>query len=242
MICGAGRQRQVELGALGRAAAGFLGRAGAGIQVASVFVHVGKDDAGVVLERVEDSVSMVCVDIDVSDPFQSRFVAQQLDSHTAVVEHAKAGCAVARCVVQPGNGHESAAALLLHDGSGGIQGSPHDAGSRLKDSAEGGRIARIQKPLSAGRAFAHEVHVSRRVKGAQFIFGGHAWLEHVHAPIQAARLKLADKSGMPIGTEGVAVTETVASQALAHDYRDVAVHLSAAAPGRRSYGRSLTQR
>ena len=115
--------------------------------------------------------------------------------------------------------HERAAALALHDRVSGIQGGAHHAGSRLVDASKCRRVAPIQKALPAGRALAHEVDVRGGVEGAQLLFGCNAWLEHAHAPIQAARLELAYECRVAVRTEGMAVAEAVASQALAHDHR-----------------------
>jgi hypothetical protein len=89
-------------------------RTRAGIEVAPVLVEVGEHHRRVVLERVEHPIAVVRVDVDVSDALQSRAL-QQLDRHPAVVEDAKARRALARRVMEPGDGHEGAAALAAHD-------------------------------------------------------------------------------------------------------------------------------
>jgi hypothetical protein len=90
-IAGAGRQGQIELGAGSTALASFFARACAGIQMASVFVNIGKANIGIVFEAVKYAIAVMGIDIDVSNAFKPIATTQQLRRHTAIVEYAKAG-------------------------------------------------------------------------------------------------------------------------------------------------------
>src|SRR5690606_15584114 len=99
-VVGTRRQRNIELCPAGRAGTGLLRRTCAWVQVPAVLVQIREDDARIRLERIEDAVSMVRVDVDVSDGLQPVAATQDLDGHAAVVEHTKSGGAVPRCVMQ----------------------------------------------------------------------------------------------------------------------------------------------
>jgi len=49
------------------AAAGFLGRAGARIQIASILVQVGKDNRRIILEGVKHTITVVRIDVDIGN-------------------------------------------------------------------------------------------------------------------------------------------------------------------------------
>ncbi len=66
------RKRDIQLRATCPARAGLLGSAGAGVEKASVFVEVGEQQIGVVLETVKDTVTVMGIDIDVGNRAGSR--------------------------------------------------------------------------------------------------------------------------------------------------------------------------
>ena len=111
----AGRERDVELGALGSALAGLAGITGPGVQIASVLVDIGEDQVGVVLVRVKDAVAVVHIDVDVGDAADAVLAAQGFDHHPQVVEHAEPGRAVAARVMQSADGLEGTATVAAHD-------------------------------------------------------------------------------------------------------------------------------
>jgi hypothetical protein len=55
------------------------------------------------------------------------------------------------------------------------------------------------------------------VEGVKLLFSCYAWLEDTNAFVQATCLELAYERGVAVRTKGMAVTEAVASQAVAHD-------------------------
>jgi hypothetical protein len=55
------------------------------------------------------------------------------------------------------------------------------------------------------------------MEGVQLLFSCNAWLEDANAFIEATRLELAYERSVAVRTKGMAVTEAVASQAVAHD-------------------------
>jgi hypothetical protein len=126
--------------------------------------------------------------------------------------------------------HKRAATLSLHNRVGGIQSGAHNAGGRFVHASKCGRITSIEKPLPSGRTLSHKVHISGRVKSAQLVFRGNARLENADALVQSTRFELAYECRMAVGTEGMAVTEAVASKAVANDHchgelRPVGFHL-----------------
>jgi hypothetical protein len=54
------------------------------------------------------------------------------------------------------------------------------------------------------------------VEGVKLLFRCNAWLEDLNAFIQATRLELTYERSVTVRTKGMAVTEAVASQAVAH--------------------------
>ena len=107
-------------------------------------MQVGEHHRGILLEGVEHAVAVMRVDVDVADALQARAL-EQLDGHAAVVEHAEAGGAIARRVVQSRDGHEGAPAFAPHDRLHGAQGGADHVGGGFVHAAEGRRIAGIEK-------------------------------------------------------------------------------------------------
>jgi len=178
----------------------------------------------------------VRIDVDVCDAFEPGFLSQKLDSHTAVVKNAETRGTIPRGVMKARDRHKGAATLALHNRVGGIQSRAHDAGGRFVHASKCGRITPIEKPLPADGTLSHKVHIGGRVKSAQLFFRGNARLENADALIQSTRFELAYECRMAVGTEGMAVTEAVASKAVANDHchaerRPVRFHVGASVMG-----------
>jgi len=120
-IVGTRRQRNIELGTRGGTPPDFIARTGAGIEMSTILVDIGKDHRRVGLETVKKTIAMVCVDVDISDPLQPMFAAQPLDEHTAIVERTKPRRAPPGRMVQPRDRHESPPCSASHHGFGGMQ-------------------------------------------------------------------------------------------------------------------------
>jgi hypothetical protein len=71
--------------------------------------------------------------------------------------------------------------------------------------------------LATGGTLSDKVHVGGCVEGVKLLFSCNAWVEDVNAFIQATRLELAYERSVAVRTKGMAVTEAVASQAVADD-------------------------
>ncbi len=102
------RYGDVELGARGGAAPGFLRATRARVEVTAVLVDVGEDQVRIALESVIDAVAVMGIDIHVSNALQAVIPAQHFHRHAAVVENAETRGPAARGVMQPGDGNERA--------------------------------------------------------------------------------------------------------------------------------------
>ena len=89
IVAGAWWHRNIKFGAGGRSLARFLGSPGSRIEESAVFVQVCKNQVGVVLESIEDTVPVMRVDIDVGNALQSVLLSQVFDRNTAIIEYAK---------------------------------------------------------------------------------------------------------------------------------------------------------
>jgi hypothetical protein len=89
-----GRERQVELRALGQVAADLVRMTGARVEEVAVLVDVDDDQVRVGLVRIVTG-SVMHVDADVADARDSEARAH-VDDHAEIVEHAEAGRAAAR--------------------------------------------------------------------------------------------------------------------------------------------------
>ena len=69
----------------------------------AILVHIGDQHVRIRLEPVEHAIAVMGIDVDVGDAPQTVLATQVLDRHAAIVEHAEAGGAAARCVMQPGD-------------------------------------------------------------------------------------------------------------------------------------------
>src|ERR1700740_1392454 len=118
-------------------------------------MHVREDDRRIVFERVEPTIAVVGVDIDVSDAFQPQLLPQELDGDTTVVKNAETRSTIPRGVMKPRDRYESTAALALHNRVGSIQSSPHDAGGRFVHASKCRRVAPVEKTLPASGTLSH---------------------------------------------------------------------------------------
>ena len=84
-------------------------------------MDVGENQISIALEGIEHAVTVVRVDVHVGHAPDAMHRAQRLDRHAQIVEHAEARGGIAARVVQPGDGHERAAAFPVEHGGDGIQ-------------------------------------------------------------------------------------------------------------------------
>src|SRR5579862_8866501 len=227
-VVGPGGQRHVELHA-GRSAAPFLsGVTRTRIEVASVLVQVGKHDCRVVLERVEDAVAVVCVDVDVGDPTQAA-AFELLDGDAAVVEYAKTRRTGACRVMESRDRYEGATAALVHDRFHRSERRTDDARSRFVNALESRRVAGVEESSATCRAVAHELEILGGVKGAQLRLARNARLDLGDASHEVARAEFAHESRQTVGAERMPVAEAVARKTLTQHHTD-ARHRAAHAP------------
>jgi hypothetical protein len=74
-------------------------------------MHVGEYHAGIILKRIEDTVTVMRIDVDISDSLEPGVLPQQLDGDSAIVEYAEPCGTVAPSMVEPSDGHECPTAL-----------------------------------------------------------------------------------------------------------------------------------
>src|SRR5262249_50492647 len=73
------------------------------IQVPSVLVQIGKNDARVLLKRIEHTVPVVRINVDISNAREAKGAPQNLNRHPTVIEHANPGSTVTRSMMKAGN-------------------------------------------------------------------------------------------------------------------------------------------
>ena len=93
----------------------------------------------------------MCIDIDISDTPYAVTLPQGFDNHTAIIEDTKPGSLVARCVVQPGDGHKGVSAAAAHDIVERCQGGAYHRSSGLVDAFECRCITTIQVAFTGYR-------------------------------------------------------------------------------------------
>ncbi len=217
LVAGARRQRQIQLGAACRTEAGLLGRAGARIEGPAVLVQVGENHSGIVLERVEHAVAVMCVDIDVRNARQPMLGLQVLDDDTAIVEHAESGRMAAPGMVQTRDRNEGALRCPAHQRCGRDQRAAYHIGSRLKHALPRGRIAAVEKTLARDRAHLDQVEVLGPMKQLEFPARRRTRRKHAHPAVEAQRHEFAAECFVPVRTKRVAVAKCVAGESLASD-------------------------
>lgn len=193
LVTGAGRQFEVQLAALRAALARLVRAARARVQRATVLVDVREDQRGIVLEAVEDPVTMMHVDVDVGDAFDAVHAAQCLDHHPAVVVDAEAGGALAPGVMQAPDRLQAGADLAGDDARAGLERRTDDARRGGMHAGEDRCIAVVEcgAALCSGRL--HVFDVRRRVEAREFFVAGKAGGQQLHSLQQSARTRLAQK-------------------------------------------------
>src|SRR3954468_6987895 len=114
-IIRAGRHRNVELRACRRSLPSFRNTACSGIQIPPILVQVGKDHAGVVLKCVKDSVTVMRIDIDISNALQTCMPQKLFNDNATVVEHTKAGSMITTGMMKARNRNKRPTTPPGHD-------------------------------------------------------------------------------------------------------------------------------
>ena len=213
-IIGARRYRDIELGALCPPLAGLVRMSGARIQVAAVFVDIGKYQVGVVFETVEHTVAMVGVDIHIGDAFQTKILAQVFCRHTTVVEHAEPGSPIARRMMQSGDRHKSTFVVIVHDFVNGTKHCANDRRGRVVDTFDRRCIATVEPPFARNGHPRHLVDVFGRVKKRQLVHERGTRVTQVDMSIEPGCIELGVKNIMAVEAKRMRITKAVS-----HDFR-----------------------
>src|SRR5581483_10175582 len=115
--------------------------------------------SGVILEGVENPISVMRVDIHIGDSLEPGSSAQHLDGDSAIVENTKTRCVIASRMMQTRDRDKCATTLTAHDRGRCIQSCANDYGRSLINSTECRRIAGVEETLPGQRAFLDEVHI-----------------------------------------------------------------------------------
>ena len=150
-IAGAGSHRDIEFGASSPARAGLGLGAGTRIQVAAIFVYIGKYEVRIVFESIEHPVAVVCVDIDVSNAAQTVLLAQVFGGDTAIIEDAKTSGPIPPRMMQARDGNKRTASIAVHNVVCSRQYGANDIGRCIEDSLDGRRVTVIQVTLARRR-------------------------------------------------------------------------------------------
>ena len=170
-------------------------------------MRVGEYDRRVVLERVEDAVAVVRVDVHVRDARKAVVALQALDHDADVVEDAEARGVRAPRVVQAGDGHESALHAARHDRIAGDERGADDVAGRLEHALERRRVAGVEQAFPRRRARDDEIHVGGILEQLELGARRGPRRELQDAPVEALRDELAPEHVVAVRSEGVAVRE-----------------------------------
>src|SRR3970040_218336 len=202
-ICGGARQRDIELGADGYAAARLLARARAGIEKPAVLVQVGEGELGILLEGIEHTVAVVRIDVDVGDARDAVVPPRGLDGDTAIVEYAKARGRVPPRMMQAADRNESARNATRDDAVERLERTADDRASRLENPWKRGRVAVIE-PARAHRRELHDaIDIARRVEHFELRSRRRARRDELKLAKRGRSLELASKRIVAIRTERV---------------------------------------
>ena len=218
------RERDVQLGATCTARAGLLGSAGAGVKKAAVFVEVGEQQIGVVLETVKDAVAMMGININVGNALDSKLLAQILDRDPAVVEYAESGSACSRRVMQSGNRDECALVVSVHDLIDGTKHGSDNGRCRVIDSGHGGRIALVEPAVTGRGHTRHLVDVVRRMEKCQLVDERRSRVAVFDDIAKTGFVEFGMKDVVTIGTEWMRIAKPVRSDRLPPVNQHVVTH------------------
>ncbi len=168
-IVRAGHKRNIEFRAARLALASFLGSARTRIQVATVFMDIGKYQIRVFLETVENAIAMMSINIDVGDSIESVLLAQVLDRDAAVIEYAESRSMVTSSMMQASDRYECPFVVAVHDFVDRAQNGTNNGGSGIVNTRDGGCVTIVQPTFTGYRHARHLVDVSRGVEQGQFI-------------------------------------------------------------------------
>ena len=206
----AGGHRDIELGTTRPAGSGLSLGARARVQAATILMNVRKDQIGVVLESIKDTITVMRIDIDIGDTPEPVVFSQVLDCDTAVIENTKTSGTIARRVVQASNRNERTPRVAVHDLVSRRQHGSNDVGRRIEDAFNGRRIALIEKPLAGYGQSRHAIDVVRCVKQSKLIDGRASRVGIVNTVAQAGGRQFAMKHVVTIRAERVWIAEPVA--------------------------------
>jgi sulfate-transporting ATPase len=220
-VIGTRRQRHVEFGTRGRTLAPLEGAACTRIKETPILVDVGEDQLRVALESVVEPITMMGIDVNISDARKTVMAAQPLDGDAAIVQSAESRSATARGVVQSGNRHEGPPRTARHDGLGRRQRRADDIRSDLEHAIECRGIAPVEVALAAGRATADIGEIIRLVKELEFLERRHASALDRAASRETTPLELAQERALAICPPRVTVGKAVAGEPLIGDHENL---------------------
>ena len=108
-------------------------------------MQVRKNKVGVIFESVENTVTVVCIDIDVRNSLQSMFLSEVFDRYTAIVEYAKSSRVLSARMVQTGDRRERARGRAAHHRVDSGKRGANNIGGGIEDSRIRRRIAAVQE-------------------------------------------------------------------------------------------------
>ena len=87
---------------------------------------------------------MVCIDVDIGNPFNPVLLAQVLDRDAAIVEHAKTSRHMPAGMVQTGNRGKRAAEFAAHDAVNGVDYRAGNVAGGFVHADERRRVTTVQ--------------------------------------------------------------------------------------------------
>ena len=193
---------------------------GTRIKVAAILVDIGKEQVRIVFETVKHAISVMGVDIDVSDSLQSVIFSQILNGDATVVEHTKPGGMFPARVVKSGNGYKCPLCLPLHDSINRCQRGADDVCGNLEHARKCRGITAIKKTSAVLRFLRDKIDVIGRMKKRELVnrrSSGHRVVDRVP---KSSQRQLLMKDLVPIRTEWMPIAESIASELLTPEYPD----------------------
>ena len=206
--------RNIELRAFCPALARLVRMAGTRVEHASVLVDVSKNQVRIVLKAIENTVTVVRVDIDIGDALEAECLAQVLDGDSAVVENAETGSPVTCRMMQTRNRHERTLVVTMHDLVDGAENSANDSRCSVINTFDSRCIAFIEPALSDGRHAGDLVDILGGVEQRQFVYERRTWMPEVDDIGQAFPFQFRMKDIVAVNAKRVWIAEPIGGNLL----------------------------
>ena len=152
------------------------------------------------------------VDIDIGHALYPIFGAQGFDHHAKIVEHAEAGCVIARRVMQAPDRLQGPRTAGLHHIGQPVECRTDDPGAGFIQIGKYRGVSVIEQVTTVGFGGGHEIDVLAGMKARKFRHGRHTTWPHHRARGQRLCRRLREKCALPIDTERVSIPKAITTE------------------------------